>query len=303
LDRLAAMEIFSAVVEGGSFSVAADRLGLSRAATSKQVQELERHLGVRLLNRTTRRVGLTEAGAQFHGECARILAAVHEAEAHAQSQQAEPRGMLKVSAPMSFGILHLGPAVADFMAAHPAVQVNLVLNDRFVDLVEEGFDLAIRIGALVDSSLIVRRIAPSAQMLCAAESYVARHGLPAEPAELAKHNCLTYSHLVTGEEWRFIDSRGASTAVRVAGNLHANNGDVLRAAALCGVGIVMLPSFLVGEDVRAGRLRVLTPRWRPADMAIHAVYPPNPYVPAKLRRFIDFLAERFGPIPPWERAG
>jgi DNA-binding transcriptional LysR family regulator len=300
MDRFTAMRSFATVVEEGSFAAAAARLGLSRAAVSRQVIELEGHLGARLLNRTTRRVAATEVGRDYHARCHRILDELAEAEQSVASLQAEPRGVLKANAPMSFGIRHLAPVIAAFAARCPDVRVVLSLNDRFVDLIEEGYDLAIRIGALRDSSLIARRLAPSKGLVCASPAYLTRRGRPRTPGELGNHSCLQYSYLASGATWKLRDSEGDEHSLRVSGPLCANNGDVLRQAALDGLGIAMLPTFLVGEDIRSGRLRRVLVDYAPPEMAIHAVYPPGRYLAPKVRSFIDFLAERFGPRPYWE---
>ena len=286
------MRIFTEVADRESFSAAARTLGLSKSAVSKQVGRLEEELGARLLNRTTRRVSLTEAGVAFYRGGLEALAAAEAARGAVTRLSEAPRGRLKISAPVSFSIKRLGPLLAGFLARYPEITLDLTLNDRRVDLVEEGFDLAIRIGVLDDSSLIARKLAPCPMLLCAAPSYLERRGAPAEPRDLAAHDCLIYSLRASPEQWRF-EGPGASRSVKVRGPLEANNGDLLRAAARDGAGIVLLPSFIVGADVESGALRQVLPDWVcPSQSAIYAVYPSSRQLSPKVRVCIDYLAER-----------
>lgn len=299
MDRLSAIEAFITIVERGGFTAAAESLRISRAMVSKHVQDLEEHLGARLLNRTTRRVSLTEVGSVYYERCFQILADLAEADAAVGELQAEPVGTLRLNAPMSFGTMHLATAVADYAALHPKVAIDMTLNDRIVDLVEEGYDVAVRIGRLADSSLIARRLASSRMVVCAAPSYLARHGTPATPQELTQHNCLGYSYVSPRDEWRFEGPQGA-IMVRVSGNLMANNGEALAVAARQGYGIIVQPTFIVGDDLKTGRLVRLLPEYRPAESPISAVYPHARHLSAKVRSFVDFLASRFGERPPWD---
>jgi DNA-binding transcriptional LysR family regulator len=298
MDRLTSIEIFARVVETGSFVAAAERLGISRAAASKHVLRLEERLGARLLNRTTRRVGLTEEGAAFYDRCARILAELEEAEHDLGAARREPRGTLRVNAPVSFGVLHLGAAIGSFAGRYPQVRIALALNDRVVDLVEEGFDVAVRIGRLPSSSLVARRICETGLVPVASPDYWGRHGKPATPEELRRHNCLVYT-LQAGSDWRFVGPHGSEHLVTVTGSISASNGDVLRAAALAGIGVALLPDFIAGPDVQSGALVAAFADYRAPVLGVHAVYPPTRHVPAKLRAFIDFLGERFSPRPSW----
>ncbi|WP_207476900.1 LysR family transcriptional regulator [Arenibaculum pallidiluteum] len=297
MDRLTAIEAFVRVAERGGFTQAAKTLRISRAMVSKHVQDLEDLLGARLLQRTTRRVGLTEAGQVYFERCQRILADLAEADAAVGELQGQPRGTLRLNAPMSFGVLHLAPAIADFTAVHPQVKVDMTLSDGLVDLVEDGYDLAIRIGALADSSLMARRLAPSRVVLCATPAYVDVHGEPREPDELAAHNCLTFAGM--RDEWGF-DGPAGHVSVRVSGALRANSGEALAAAALRGQGIVRLPTFIVGEDLKAGRLVPLMPGYQPPGTTISALYPHARHLAAKVRSFVDFLVARFGETPEWD---
>jgi DNA-binding transcriptional LysR family regulator len=300
MDNLSGMAVFARVVEAKSFSEAARQLGISKAAVSKQVSRLEERLGARFLNRTTRRLSLTEIGAAFYERCARIVAEAEEAELAVTRLHATPRGTLRVDAPLSFGLQYLSPLLPAFMAQYPELRVDLTFNDRFVDLVEEGYDVAVRIANLPDSSLIARKLAESRSFVCAAPDYWERHGRPAHPADLAAHNCFGYSYLATRNEWRFRGPDGPAT-VRISGTLTANNGDVLRAAAVAGLGVVLMPGFLVCDDLRAGRLEPVLRAFEPDLAGIHAVYPHNRHLSAKVRAFIDHLVDALDPAP-WEDA-
>jgi DNA-binding transcriptional LysR family regulator len=299
MDRLAAMSAFAKVVSLGSFAEASRALGLTRSAVSKAVQELEQLLGARLLDRTTRRVSATEAGLAYFESCLDILARVEETEHRIARLHDEPKGVLKVNAPMSFGALYLGPAVAQFLALYPDLKIELTLNDRFIDPIEEGVDVTVRIGVLSDSSLIARRLAPARRALVAAPDYLVRHGTPAVPAELKHHRCLAYGHSTTLQRWTLVSGTG-TVALPINAVLCSNNGDVLRTAALAGQGITKLPTFLVGPDIRAGRLVVVLPEHPPTELGIHALYAPNRYLAAKTRLLIDFLVGRFGDRPAWD---
>ena len=300
MERLDAMAVFARVVEAEGFSRAARELGLSKSAVSKQVSRLEDALGVRLLYRTTRRLSLTEAGATFFEGCQRVVAAAEAAERAVTHLAAVPSGRLRVNAPMSFGVYHVGPALPEFMARYPELSVEMTLNDRVVDLVEEGFDLGLRIVKLEDSSLIARRLAPNRRVLCAAPAYLEAHGRPAALEDLKDHECLLYSNQVSGNVWRLYGP-GGERLLRVAGRLRVNNGDALLAAAIGGLGTAFLPTFICGEALRAGQLVHVLPEWsEPTDTAIYAVYPAARHLSPKVGVFVDFLAERFGGTPYWD---
>lgn len=299
LDLLAGMVVFARVVDAGGISAAARVMGLSKSAVSKQLSALEDRLGARLLQRTTRRMSLTEAGAGFLEHCRRVVAEAEAAESAIGALQGEPRGTLRVNAPMTFGIMHLAAIIPDFMARHPQLGVDMVLNDRMVDLLDEGFDVAVRIGKLADSSLVARKLAPARRVMVAAPSYLDRRGRPAALAELAQHDVLSYSYVPAAEEWRF-DGPGGEESVRVTSRLRANNGDILLAACLAGSGIAALPTFISGPSLRAGSLVRVLPHLERTDFAIHAVWPTARHLSAKVRAFVDFLAERFGPVPYWD---
>ena len=299
MDRLGEMEVFAAVAEQGSFTAAARHLGVSTSAVSKYVIALEDRLGVRLLNRTTRRLSLTEAGRDFREWCERIAADVGEAEQSVARLQAEPRGVLRVNAPMSFGQRHLGPMLADFLDRYPGVHVDMTMTDRRIDIVEEGFDVAIRIGTLADSSLIARTLAPARRVVCAAPAYLAQHGVPQTPDDLEDHNCLGHVPLRGAEDWEFTGPSG-DFAVRATGSLMVNNGDMLRLAVLAGSGLAMLPTFIVGPDLADGHLRAVLCDYEPPLRPISAVYAAGRPVAAKVRAFIDHVAGCFGDAPYWD---
>jgi DNA-binding transcriptional LysR family regulator len=300
MDRLATMEAFVKVAETKSFSEAARRLRSSKSLVSRQISALEAELGVRLLQRTTRSLTLTEEGRSYHAEVTRILADIEVANAAVTQSKVAPRGRLRVSAPMSFGILHLAPILPRFLARFPEVELDLSLNDRYVDLIDEGFDLSIRVGRLAESSLVARRLAPFRMILCASPDYLSRHGTPKAPEELKQHQCLCYSTNSLTPEWRLQKPDGSPWPLQIAGHLHANNGDVLRVAAIEGAGIAYLPSFIVGADLQAATLVSLMPDFVPQDAAIYAVYPNSRHLSPKVRAFIDFMLETFGPRPRWD---
>jgi DNA-binding transcriptional LysR family regulator len=301
MQHLTDIAVFVKVVELSSFTAAAEALESSQPVVSKAVTRLEEKLGARLLNRTTRRLSLTEAGAELYRRSVKALEEIENATLEAARFQTEPRGTLRVSAPMSFSILHLGPVLHAFMERYPGVNVELELDDRHVDLVKDGFDLAIRIGRLQDSSLIARKLAPCKQVVCAAPSYLAKRGEPERPEDLLGHNCILYSLLSTPREWRFTSPDGETVVVPVSGALQSNNGLVNRAAAIAGAGIALLPTFYVGEELRSGQLKPLLCKFRPMEIGVHAVYAERRNLLPKVRAFVDFLAATFSPTPPWEK--
>ena len=293
MDRLTEMEAFGRVVDMGGFTDAARKMGVSKSAVSKHVSALEARLGARLLNRTTRRVNPTEIGLAYYDRAARVLSGAQEADAMAASMQGTPQGELRISAPLSFGIRHLGPAVSDFLNAYPEVSARISLDDRFVELVAEGFDLAVRVGALPDSTLIARKLSETALVLIAAPAYLRRAGAPETLDDLAEHQLLHYSNLASGHSWRLRGPNGDERQVRAAGRLTINNGDALLRAACDGLGIALSPAFIAAEALASGRVVEVLPWARPAPLGIWAVYPAGRYTQPKLRAFVDFLAERF----------
>jgi len=292
LDRLQAIEAFLAVAERGSFSAAARALGTTKSTVSKRVRLLEERLGVRLLHRTTRKLALTGLGEVYRENCRRLLAELADTEAMLLAHARNPRGRLRASAPMTFGVLYLGGFVARFLERYPEVALDLTLDDRYVDLVGDGYDVAIRIGRLEDSSLMARRLGTAASCCVASPVYLERHGLPADPRDLAAHNCLRYLYRRRPDEWRF-EREGEAVTVRIQGTLSANNGDMLREAACAGLGVARLPAFMVVRELEAGRLRVLLPDWSGEEVGIFAVYPPHRQTSPVLRAFIDALVAHF----------
>jgi DNA-binding transcriptional LysR family regulator len=300
MDKLGAMNAFAKVVALGSFAEAARALGTTRSAASKAVIELEHVLGARLLDRTTRRVRPTEAGLAYYERCLDIVARVEETELEVARLHGEPRGVLRLNGPASFGALHLAPAVAEFMGLNPKLRVELTLTDRLIDPIEEGADVTIRIAELTDSSLIAKKLAPARRAFVASPDYVASRGEPLAPDDLARHACLTYGHTTALQRWKIVRG-GEAASVPVDSVLCSNSGDALRSAALAGRGIAFLPTFLVGPDIEAGRLRTVLDRFPQPALGVHALYASNRYLAAKTRAFIDFLAGRFGEEPEWDR--
>jgi len=298
-DILTEMSVFSRVVATGSLTSAARELGLSPAMVSRRLTALEGRLGVRLLNRTTRTVRLTDEGASYYDSCSRLLAEVDEAEAAVSAGRVEPRGTLKVAIPSSFGSRHITPLVPRFAERFPNVKLALSLSDRNVNLVEEGFDLAIRIADLEDSSLAARRLAPNRRVVCASPEYLKRHGTPRTPQDLASHNCLTTTDFAM--RWEYQDPQGITASAQVSGRYACDNWQVLREWAVAGLGIALKSTWDVREHLEDGSLVPLFPGYTfGSDVAIYAVYPHRRHLPAKTRVFIEFLAESFGPEPYWD---
>lgn len=298
MDKYREMQVFAAVVDSGSFAKAADALGLSRTAASRLVSDLEQRLGQRLLHRTTRKLSVTDEGHTFYLSCKEILGAIDEAEGEISSRSGEASGLLRVNVPLSFGILHLAPLWGEFIAQNPKVTLDVSLADRVVDVVEEGYDLAIRISRQGSSSLIRRQLASTRMVLCATPDYLARHPPVTTLDDLANHEVIAYTYLSSGDEWQF-QSREGPVTVRTRARIRANNGDTCRAVALKHQGVIYQPDFLIGEDLRAGHLVELLPNLGSASLGIHAVYASRKQQPLKLRRLIDFLVQAFEK-PGWQ---
>lgn len=299
MDRLDAMAAFARVVSDGSFAAAARSMGVTRSALSKSVSGLEDALGVRLFDRTTRRVSPTEAGQAYYERVVQILADVAETNAQVSHLHGTPSGVLKVNAPMSFGTMYLSDVVAAFVHDHPGLTVELMLSDRFVDPIAEGLDVTLRVGTLTDSSLIARRLATTHQVIVAAPAYLEAAGRLETPDDLKSHQCLAYGHSTMQQRWRLTDAPGAKS-VAVSGRLCANNGEVLVKAALAGQGLAFLPTFMVGPHIRAGTLIPVLEAHVDRPLVVHALYAPNRYLAAKSRLFIDALVSAFGGTPPWD---
>lgn len=300
MDKLGAIPVFLAVVDNGGFSAAARVLGISKSAVSKRINDLEAHLGARLLYRTTRKLSLTEAGERYRGHAAAALRAASQAEDAVTQLQGEPQGLLRISSPMSFGRLHIAPMIAKLLQRYPKIQIDLVMDDRKVDLVAAGFDVAIRAqsGTLPDSTLVARKLAPLRQVLCASPDYLDRCGLPSVPAELSAHNCLLFSYSSDASQWTLV-REGTAQTVQVSGNYRVNNSEALLSALLGGIGIGRLPTFVAGPDLKSGRLLQLFSSYHLPDHAFFAVFPQREYLPAKVRAFLDFAVEYFGGDQPY----
>ncbi len=301
MQSLETLQTFVTVVDVGSFSGAARVLGQTKSSVSKHIAKLENRLGVRLLNRTTRRMSATEAGQAFQLRCRQILDDLADAERSVTNLHDTARGLLRINAPMSFAIRYLAPVVADFMNSYSELQVDMDLNDRIVDVVEEGYDLVIRISRLPDSSLIARKVAPFKRIIAASPDYWDKYGRPQKPEDLRDHNCLIYKYLSSGNEWPFVDDEGNTSYVTVGGTFMANNGDALLAAARNGLGVLSTPSFISSDDLRAGSLEPVLTAYDDVNLNIYAVYPHNRYLSAKVRLFVDFLVETYGNNPVWDQ--
>jgi DNA-binding transcriptional LysR family regulator len=300
MDQFQSMQIFARVVETESYTEAAEKLGLSRSAVSKRVMQLERALGAKLLNRTTRRVIPTEAGLVYYDRCMRILTDVNDAGQLVRRLHSSVGRSLAINGPVSFGIRHLGTAIAGFAARHPDLELSVSLSDRFTNLIEEGYDVAIRVAKQVEPGLIAERIAPVRVVLAASPAYLERHGMPNEPNDLTGHSCLHYTYLASRDLWNFIGPDGAQT-LRVSGRITANNGDILMDAALHGLGIAHLPTFFVYRELQAGRLRIVMPEYKIPEISLFAVYPPNRQSTGMVGLLVEHLREHFGPEPYWDR--
>ncbi len=300
MDRFESIRAFTQVVQAGGFAAAARTMGVSRSVVNKYVIALENDLGAQLLRRSTRRVTPTETGLAFYDRCTSILAEFDEAIAAVGELQGSPVGSLRVNAPMSLGSMHVAAIVGEYLATYPNVRVELVLNDRFVDPLEEGFDLTVRVAEpQVSTSLIVKTIAPVKRVLCASPAYLAQHGEPHEPRELASHRCLHYGYLASGNHWRLRGPHG-DQLVAIHCVMWSNNGEALKQAALQHQGVALLPTFIVGDALQTGALRTVLTDHAPLDLTLFALYPRHRHLSVKLRHFVDLLVARFGPRPHWD---
>ncbi|GAB1621055.1 LysR family transcriptional regulator [Agarivorans albus] len=300
MDGFAAIPVFVAVVEHGGFSPAARSLGISKSAVSKRINLLEQQLGVKLLHRTTRKLSLTEAGKHYFEHAVKANNAAKDAQDAVAQLQGEPQGLLRINTPMSFGRLHIAPLIAKFLQRYPKITIDMVMDDKVVDLVAEGFDVAIRAGNLPDSSLIVRKLAPLKSVLCASPDYLKQHGIPQTIEQLAAHNCLQFSYSRDVKEWTFMRD-GQSQSIDVKGNYRVNNSEALREAMLQGLGVGRLPTFVAGPDIVAGRLIKLLDQYQMPNQSIYAVFSERQFLPAKVRAFVDFAIEHLAAEQPyWE---
>jgi len=300
MDKFADMKAFTAVVDAGSFSMAGERLGIAKSVVSRRISQLERRLGSRLLHRTTRRLALTDTGKNFYQRAVQILADLDDAEQSVTEETIELRGTLKLAAPLSFGLTHLSDAITDFLNEHPAIELNLDLNDRNINLVEEGFDMAVRIGELQDSTLVARRLGTVRIMTCASRAYLERHGEPAHPDELRQHIGLQYSNISYKQQWCYQTPAGKTIHAQPQIRIRANNGNALAAAASAGLGITRIPTFILGSYVKQGSLVTILNEYQGAAVGIYAVYPPGRLMPRRIQVFSDFLAGLYGDHPCWD---
>lgn len=300
MDRFYDMQAFTAVVEAGSFTAAAERLNANKSAISRRVAALEERLGAQLLKRTTRNLNLTETGRSFYERSARLLADLDEAESAVAQEQGELRGRLRIALPLSFGLMHMTAPINEFKKLHPLVQFDLDLSDRFVDLIQEDIDVAVRIGHLTDSTLIARRLFTSPVIAAASPDYLETNGTPETPQDLVQHSCLAYSNLADSSQWTWLDDDGRKRQVDVRANLAANNGEVLSKFAANGLGIVLQPTFIAHELIRDGVLVQVLPDVGWPDATAYAVYPPTRHLSYRVRAFIDFLADYFKGTPYWD---
>ncbi len=292
MDKFREMQAFVAVAESGSFVNAADHLENSKAAVSRYVAQLETRLGVRLMNRTTRRLSLTDEGHAFLAHCKETLALIHDAEEQLQSKRNTPNGLIRISAPLTFGVLHLAPLWGKFTALYPQVQLEITLSDRVVDLVDEGYDVAVRVARLPSSTLICRKLASTSLVLCASPKYLKKYGIPKRLEALKQHSVINYLYLATGDEWVFQGPEG-ETRIKISPKIRTNNGDTCRSAALAHQGIVLQPTFLVGSDLQKGDLVQLLPEYKSTELGIYAIYPSRKLVSPRIRAMVDFLVAEF----------
>jgi DNA-binding transcriptional LysR family regulator len=297
---LDALRTFVTIATLGNFARASDKLAISRTMASKRVADLEAELGVKLINRTTRSMSLTEAGRKLLATAETMFGLLESAEEDIRSAAAVPRGHLRVNAPMSFGVLHLSAIVDSFLLNYPEVSIDLTLDDRVVNIVDEGFDVAIRIRNLGDSSLTARRLAPARMVVCAAPVYLERRGRPDQPQDLTRHDCLVYDYLARQNVWSF-SRDGEAADIRINGRLHSNNGDVLVKAAEDGLGIMLAPTFIAYRALRAGALLSILPDWRAVELSLFAVMPPGRVDVLKVRSFVEHLAKAIGKEPYWDK--
>ena len=297
MDRLTAMQAFVHVVEAGSFVRAAEKLGASTSSVSRLIADLEAHLGARLLNRTTRKLSLTETGQAYYERCVQLLADIDEAETAAGAAAETPSGRLKLTCPYNLLAQPIAPALAEFGRRHPQVSFDVTVADRVIDLVEEGFDLAVRIGAPGGEKLVARRLGATQLVACASPAYLRAHGVPVAPADLARHSALTYAYVSSPFQWRLVDAQGHAHEARVGGPLHANSGELLVAAAVAGMGIVFEPDFVVAPSLARGELQRVLPGFASPKLDVWAVYPSRRHLSAKVRTFVAYLAEIFAADP------
>ena len=300
MESLSDIAVFVQVIESGSFTAAADRLGISKSVVSKYVSRLENQLGAQLLNRTTRKLHLTEVGRAFYERSQRGLLEIEEAKAEVSRLQEKPRGKLRINVPMSFGITHIAPIVQDFLKLYPDLSIDMNLEDRKVDLIEEGLDMAIRISELSDSSLVARRLGPCRHVICATPEYLERKGIPRTPNDLHDHNVLTFKYQDSPTQWQFLSPDGKASSIDVSGTIQMNNSLALREALLNHAGVMLTPTFIVGDDIKSGKLQAVLPQYKLRELSIYADYHHRRHLSPKVRAFIDYLAAHISDTPYWD---
>ena len=301
MDKFADLQAFVTVVDAGSFSAAGERLAIAKSVVSRRVSALEQRLGVKLLNRTTRRLSLTDSGRALHQRASRILADLDDAEQVVTSAHGALRGRLRIAAPLSFGLLHLAPAVTEFLQVNEELVIDIDLNDRQVNIVEEGFDMAVRVGYLEDSTLVARRLSSVRRVTVASPGYLAQHGMPTEPDELEHHWGINYANIPRHMQWRYHLPDGKTVTPQVPSRLQTNNGEMQASAAMAGLGIAVLPSFLCNEAIADSRLIPLLCDYEQPPEGVYVVYPPGRFLSRRVRSFSDFLAERYGELAYWDQ--
>ncbi|MEE9493151.1 MAG: LysR family transcriptional regulator [Gammaproteobacteria bacterium] len=300
MDKFAEIETFAAVVETGTFSAAGERLGIAKSVVSRRIQQLEQRLNSRLLNRTTRTIALTDSGKNFYQRTTQILHDLDDAEQHVARETTELRGAIKLAAPLSFGLNQLSDVIADFLKQNPAIELNLDLNDRNINLIEEGIDMAVRIGKLQDSTLIARRIGTIHFVTCASEDYIKQYGEPRHLDEMPQHIGLQYSNISYKQQWLYISPEGKTVYAQPQLRIRTNNGEALAAAAAASLGIITGPTFILGKYIRDGRLKLILTDWQRPATGIYAVYPPGRLIPGRIQAFTEFLAGRLGDRHYWD---
>jgi len=300
MGRYEQLEAFIEVVDQQSFSAAGEKMGLVKSVLSRRVSELETRLGVKLLNRTTRKLSLTGAGEQLYQQASELIAGLLEAEQKVSDEQLRLSGRLKIAAPLSFGYRHLSTAISEFIQQHPDIDISLDLNDREIDLVAEGFDMTIRIGGLVDSTLIARKLGKIRFVTAASEAYLKQHGTPQHPSDLVNHQGLMYSNVSARQQWQFVENNQTVIAIPHT-RMSANNGDFLNRAAIMGLGIVSSPTFLAHEYIRSGELKVILKSFQPPGTAVYAIFPPGRLIPRRVKLLVEFLQQQYGDLPAWDK--
>lgn len=294
------IQVFTQIVERETITAAATHLQIAKSAVSRRLSELEERLGVELFHRSTRKLSLTDSGRELYHRCIQIMDEIAEAESSVRESHQDIRGKIRIAAPLSFGLMHLAAAIIDFKKEHPGITFDIDFNDREVDVIQEGFDVAVRIANLKDSSLIARKLVELSTVVCASPEYLNLHGEPKTPDDLKQHDCITYSYLTRPDQWDFLDKEGKLISVTVNNIIRVNNGEFMRDAASAGLGLIRQPTFIAFKDIAAGKLIPLLQDYKSTTVNAYAVYPPTRHLSQRVRQFIDFLAARYEGQPCWE---